>query len=238
MRQQPASTAKPSPGRRDAARAAQPDRRLNILLAAEKLFALRGYNAVSIRDIAAEAGVPLALVGYYYGAKHELYHAIFESWSGTVATRLAGLQAAVATPDLEQRLAQILEAFVGPVIALQQSPEGQHYAMMAARELAVPGAEAERAQREFFDPMAHAFIDALMACAPGTSRGQIAWCYQFMLGALLHFLADRRVERLSGGQNRAADPAAQGQLLAFLRTGFRGALATAPTKKATPRRPA
>ena len=53
----------------------QPDKPLTILLAAEKLFALNGFHGVSIRDIATEAGVPLALVGYYFGAKHELYHA-------------------------------------------------------------------------------------------------------------------------------------------------------------------
>ena len=33
----------------------------------EKLFAQHGYHAVTIRQIAVEAEVPLALVGYYYG---------------------------------------------------------------------------------------------------------------------------------------------------------------------------
>ena len=40
----------------------RPDRRAAILLAAEKLFAEHGYHAVSIRQIALEAQVPLALV--------------------------------------------------------------------------------------------------------------------------------------------------------------------------------
>ena len=88
-----ASAAKrPAAGSRSAAaQAVPPDRRTNILLAAEKLFATRGFHAVSIRDIAAEAAVPLALVGYYYGAKHELYHAIFQSWSPVIAGRLEAL---------------------------------------------------------------------------------------------------------------------------------------------------
>ena len=59
----------------------RPDRRFAILLAAEKLFAQRGYNGVSIRQIAEEAGVPLALVGYYFGPKQDLFHAIFEHWN-------------------------------------------------------------------------------------------------------------------------------------------------------------
>jgi AcrR family transcriptional regulator len=72
---------KPPPlraSRAQTAEAVRPDRKRAILLAAEKLFAERGYHAVTIRQIAEEAGVPSALVGYYYGAKHELFHAIFE----------------------------------------------------------------------------------------------------------------------------------------------------------------
>lgn len=224
---------------RTAVRTDQPDRRLNILLAAEKLFSLRGYHAVSIRDIAAEAEVPLALVGYYYGAKHELYRAIMQSWSGNIGDRLDRLQAAAGEPDRSARLERILEAFVAPLVALHASREGQYYALMAARDLAAPTPEAEEAHREFFDPMAHAFIDAFMTTAPRATRGQVAWCYQFMLGAVLHFLSDRRVERLSQGENRAADPAAQDKLLTFVAAGFRAVLGIPPLADArTSRRPA
>ena len=232
----PAALVRLLPAGRMAARAARPDRRLNILLAAEKLFALQGYHAVSIRDIAAEAGVPLALVGYYYGAKHELYHAIFESWDGTIAGRLDGLKAALKEPRELQRLDLILDAFVSPVVALHQHPQGQYYALMAARELTTPTPESDRAQHEFFDPMAHAFIDALKSTAPGATRGQVAWCYQFMLGALLHYLTDQRVERLSKGENRAADPKAKAQLLTFIAAGFRAVLGIrAPATRPTPK---
>lgn len=205
-------------------REAQPDRRLAILLAAEMLFALRGYHGVSIRDIAAEAGVPLRLVGYYYGAKHELYHAIFRSWQGAIDERLAGLRAAAADPKAADAVERIIDAFVSPIIDLHGTPEGRYYALMAARDFAAPTAESDRAQREFFDPMAHAFIDALLTLWPGATRGAVAWCYQFALGAMLHFLSDGRVERLSMGENRAADPAAKDRLVRFICGGFRAAM--------------
>ena len=47
-----------------------------ILDAAEKLFAERGYTAVSVRDIAAEAGVSHALVHRYLGSKEQVYRAM------------------------------------------------------------------------------------------------------------------------------------------------------------------
>ena len=209
---------------RRSARAQQPDRRLNILLAAEQLFAQHGYHGVSIRDIAAQAEVPLALVGYYYGVKHELYRAIFESWSPMIERRLHSLEAAVASKPARARLERILDAFVSPVLALHQHADGRYYALMAARDLAAPSPEADQIQRELFDPMAHAFIDALVHIHPKATRGQVAWCYQFMLGALLHFMTDQRVERLSHGQNRAADPAAKMVLLAFIAAGFKAVL--------------
>ncbi len=200
------------------------NRRLAILLAAEKLFGLRGFHAVSIRDIAQEAGVPLALVGYHWGTKLELYRSIFESWQGSIDARLARLDAALGDAQASDALERILDAFVAPVLALHADPEGQYYAMMAVRDLAAPTPEADSAQREFFDPMAHRFIDALQLLYPARSRGDVAWCYQFLLGALLHFLSDVRVQRLSGGENTPADPAQAWRLLRFVACGCRALL--------------
>ena len=38
-----------------------------VLAAAERLFAVRGFQNVSVRDITAEAGVNLASVNYHFG---------------------------------------------------------------------------------------------------------------------------------------------------------------------------
>lgn len=45
----------------------------DILDAAEKLFSERGFSAVTVRDIAAEAGVSHALVHRYLGSKEDVY---------------------------------------------------------------------------------------------------------------------------------------------------------------------
>lgn len=215
----------------------RPDRKLAILLAAEKLFAERGYHAVTIRQIAEEAGVPLALVGYYYGQKHELFHAIFAHWNRTIEERLAALQAALAQ-DSSDRLRAILEAFVAPVLRLRASSEGEYYALLVARELYHATEETDRVLRAYFDPMAHAFLDALHAALPHATRGQIAWCYQFALGALLHHLSDGRIERLSRGESLPGDPAAHELLIAFVVGGFRAALPPPPPKATKTRRQA
>lgn len=51
---------------------------LTIIGSAEKLFALRGYHAVSIREISKDAAVNISAVSYYFGSKENLLKAMFE----------------------------------------------------------------------------------------------------------------------------------------------------------------
>jgi len=216
-----------SPAR--AAPEARPDRKQAILLAAEKLFAQRGYHAVSIRQIADEAGVPLALVGYYYGAKHELFHAIFEHWRATIDERLALLAAARRGPHGAEQLERVITAFVEPVMRMRASAEGEYYALLVARELSFRSPEASRVLEDYFDPMAHSFIDALHEACPGSARPMAAWCYQFALGALLHHMSDTRVQRLSRGKSAPADPDAMGHLVRFICAGVAALMRPPPS---------
>ena len=212
----------------------KPDRKQAILLTAEKLFAQKGYHAVSLRQIAEEACVPLALVGYYYGPKHELFHAIFAHWNSTIEERMQALASARASKP-RNRFGPVIEAFIGPVLRMRASAEGEYYALLVARELYHANAETDRVMRAYFDPLAHAFIDALHELAPRATRGQVAWCYQFALGALLHHLSDCRIERLSRGENKTGDPTAAVYLARFIEGGLRAALAAKPHSAVPPR---
>lgn len=206
----------------------RPDRKQAILLAAEKLFASHGYHAVSIRQIAEEAGVPLALVGYYYGPKHELFKAIFEHWNQTRDERLIALREAAKAPADPATLQRIIQAFVLPVLRLRASEEGEYYALLVARQLSSNIEEVDTILREYFDPLAHAFIDALQGVFPSCTRGQVAWCYQFALGALLHHISDDRVIQLSHGECQLGSTDTADQLVRFIVGGMRSALHEAP----------
>jgi TetR/AcrR family transcriptional regulator, repressor for neighboring sulfatase len=61
-----------------------------ILDAAEKLFVRRGYTAVTIREIAAEAGVSHALVHRYLGSKEDVYRATLRHNETLVRDAAAG----------------------------------------------------------------------------------------------------------------------------------------------------
>src|SRR6476469_4110539 len=65
----------------------QAERRRQILDAAVRAFARKGYHACRVSDIATEAGVAYGLVYHYYGSKEALLEAIFkETWGAMLAT--------------------------------------------------------------------------------------------------------------------------------------------------------
>ncbi len=54
------------------------DKKKHILESAEKLFAVKGFEASTVRDIADEAGVNLAMISYYFGSKEKMMESLFQ----------------------------------------------------------------------------------------------------------------------------------------------------------------
>ncbi len=53
----------------------------HLLKIAEKLFAQKGYDAVSVREITTAADCNIAAVNYHFGTKQSLYLQVFrERW--------------------------------------------------------------------------------------------------------------------------------------------------------------
>ena len=50
----------------------------NILFAAEKLFAEKGFEGTSTREIAKTANVNISMISYYFGSKEKLYSKLVE----------------------------------------------------------------------------------------------------------------------------------------------------------------
>lgn len=95
-------TTKPTKGERTQAR---------ILESARRLFIERGIDAVSIRDIAADAGITHALVHRYFGTRDELLAAVLQHEFETTGATL-GARRAVAAP-LDAMRDTIAFAFAG-----------------------------------------------------------------------------------------------------------------------------
>lgn len=66
------------PGRRPKHRLLNGDTRAGILKAAKRVFAQRGLDGASIRDVAEAANVNTAMIYYYFRDKRDLYRAVLE----------------------------------------------------------------------------------------------------------------------------------------------------------------
>src|SRR5262245_57299978 len=54
------------------------EKQIQIMETAEILFAEKGFNGTSVRDISERADVNLAMISYYFGSKDKLLEALFD----------------------------------------------------------------------------------------------------------------------------------------------------------------
>jgi AcrR family transcriptional regulator len=85
-----------------------------ILLAAERLFAERGVEGVSLRAVMAAAGTNVAAVHYHFGSKDALVEALIKERSAEISAR-RGLMLDRLEGAKRLTARQLAEAFVGPV---------------------------------------------------------------------------------------------------------------------------
>jgi AcrR family transcriptional regulator len=91
------------------ATARKPNMREAILAAAEELFSINGFNAVSVRDIAQAAGANPGSVTYHFKTKDGLLLEIYQRHCGPMNLRRSELLAAARrVRDLNDRLEAIV----------------------------------------------------------------------------------------------------------------------------------
>lgn len=67
------------------------EKQIAIIAIAEKLFAEKGFDGASVRDIAQEAGVNVAMISYYFGSKEKLMEAVFEQRTNSIRLKVENL---------------------------------------------------------------------------------------------------------------------------------------------------
>ena len=94
------------------------EKRAEILTAATRIFARRGYAATRIEDVALEAGVAKGTIYIYFGSRGEILLAAFESFEQQL---MAGVRSALET---NEPALQRLRAVVRTVLeSMEAEPE-------------------------------------------------------------------------------------------------------------------
>lgn len=199
------------------------DRRTAILNASEKLFARHGYDGVTLRMVAREAGVDLALISYYFGPKQQLFDTVFQRRAEILnQNRLVALAEAREEQD-PVPLEKIIEAYLRPLEMAQESADDgwRNYCALLSYVNNSPIWGSVLMSRHFDAPMEF-FVQALAATLPEARRADLYWCYHFMSGAMsLTFANTGRINTMSGGLCRSDDfRTAYDRMIPFVVAGF------------------
>ncbi len=155
-----------------------------LLDTAERLFSEQGYDATSLRQIIAEAGVNLAAIHYHFGSKQELLDELIMRKAEPVNEERLKLlemvenEAAGRPPAVEK----VLDAFLAPMArSAHKSPQ---FVRLMGRIYA-EGHLLPAVQRNF-QPVIARFLGALRKALPHLPEEEFQWRVHFMIGAMAH----------------------------------------------------
>jgi AcrR family transcriptional regulator len=182
-----------------------------ILDAAERLFALRGFDATTTREIAREADVPLGLMSYHFGTKDDLYAEVIgrraEQHVADIMAAMAAVKERAAGGEVDLRA--LVEAFFRPIAdkALNGGPGWRSYIRVLSRTAnESPSHPHVAAFRKIYNPVPLEFIRLLKERFPHARAENIYWAHYVMTSSIIHMLVQTEtLQQLSDGLCRSSD---------------------------------
>ena len=177
------------------------DTRQRLLDAAETLFAERGFDAVSVRDISEAAGVNVAAVNYHFHGKELLYREVLDRLMTAKRDRYtATLQAArcSAAGDLETLLRAFYRTHFEDTL---KNDRGSSFVKLLVREVHHGNFERRQRIHELLAPLWTELQLSLTTVMPGLDQSACAWIIGSLHGQLIHFtMRWHRRHGADGGQ--------------------------------------
>lgn len=195
-----------------------------VFSAAERLFALHGFQNVSVRDITAEAGVNLASVNYHFGSKDALLFEIFRRRTSELnRERARMLHEAASRQAGRPSVRDILEAYFAPPMRWASPDNDRRISMQFIIRARSEGTADMREVLKTDVSHLERFANALMAARPDLPKEDVYWRLHFVLGMVHNnrFAEFDRLHHLSGGLTREGDvDGLLRRMLDFAEAGF------------------
>jgi AcrR family transcriptional regulator len=181
------------------------DTKDRILDAAESLFLDHGFEATSLRQITAAAGVNLAAVNYHFGSKDELFQAVLTRRLDPMNAERVALLTQYEDEAAGKLLSceKILAAMFIPALVLSRDVQrgGSNFLRLLGRAYADPAPFIRRLLSEQYAPMIARFKAAFARALPHLPKQELSWRLHFVMGALSYTLAGDDVLKLIAALN-------------------------------------
>ena len=167
-----------------------------LLRTAERLFALRGIDAVSMRSICAEADQRNnTALQYHFGDKQHLVEAILAERMGSINALRRAMLEQICGEGAESDLHRLVAALVTPFTRqLCDEAGGRYYVRFAAQLFSRGDAVELLAERRPWTEAFHSIVDMIRACLSHVPEEVIAGRLTLMAGQLVHATAAKEYE--------------------------------------------
>jgi AcrR family transcriptional regulator len=195
-----------------------------VFAAAERLFAVHGFQKVSVRDITAEAGVNLASVNYHFRSKDALLLEIFRRRTAELnRARARMLHEATDAHHGKPPVRAILEALIAPPVRWLDPKGDRLISLQFLIRARSEGTEEIRAVLRNDVSHLRRFSDALLAARGDLPPEEVYWRLHFVLGMIHNnrFAEFDRLNTLSEGLTHEDDTEALiRRMVDFAEAGF------------------
>ncbi|HEX8270611.1 MAG TPA: TetR family transcriptional regulator [Flavobacterium sp.] len=89
------------------------DKQIEILKVAERLFAEKGFDGTSVRDIANEASINVAMVSYYFGSKQKMLESLMLFRTADLKLQLESLHLEPISPL--EKIDKLVELYISRI---------------------------------------------------------------------------------------------------------------------------
>jgi AcrR family transcriptional regulator len=179
----------------------QEDARARLIDAAIKLFADKGYEGTSVRDLATAAGVNVAAVSYHFGSKDELYHEALRAClapCGEMRERMQKHLDAALKNRSRKAAEEALRGCIQDFLAVLVSPAARH-SHLVMREQSEGKQRFEPVIREFFQPVGSILREVILMLAPRLPEMRVFMVISGIIGQCLHIYKARVSYRVLAG---------------------------------------
>jgi AcrR family transcriptional regulator len=175
------------------------DARTRIVEAAERLFADRGYHAVSLRTIMAEAEVNVSAAHYYFRSQKNLFRAVFEERAMRINARRRERLTRCFKNGAPCSIENVLEAYVAPALEIATEPGGAMFVRIAAQASIDPNPEVRDIIETAYDETAQLFVAAIKKICPRVKSEDLFWRLNCVFGTMMYIRANNgRVAHILG----------------------------------------
>ena len=199
--------------------------KLKLVEAAERLFAEKGFDAVSVRDITQAAGGNVAAVNYHFGSRDGLVALVMNRYMAPVnEERLARLESAERNWGSKPvPVEEVLDAFVRPLITQINKSEMSEklFCKLIGRIFSSQNNGMPAEMETQCGVLISRFTKVLNKSLPGLVLDELVWRWHFVVGAMIHMLTHGdALQRLA--QGAAGMPGMDLTLSRFLRFAAAG----------------